>query len=99
MADDQDGEWLATPAGADDVVLEISVGENVELSAAARAAIETLISEFEDDEVVGHISPDCPNKAIKDCLPYSCNLGRCRPESQRPCLADWRCKIAPPKLM
>jgi hypothetical protein len=95
--DEQDGQWLATPAGAGEVVLEISIGEDVELSDEARRAIETLISEFAEDEVTGHAWNTCPAKAVQDCQPYDCTLGRCKPETNRRCLADWRCKIAPPK--
>jgi hypothetical protein len=94
VADESEGEWVATPVGADDFVLQISVGQNVELSDEARHAIEKLIGDLEGAEVTGHAASSGCLFLSGSCGKYSCELGKCQPESRRPCAMDYKCKIA-----
>ncbi|HEV7526883.1 MAG TPA: hypothetical protein VGP92_18110 [Acidimicrobiia bacterium] len=87
-------QWLLEPPGSGEVNFRISVGSDVELSSAAREALETLLAELQGDDVSGfssHIS--CPS-FLETCNPFTCTLTNCQPMTSRPCLADMDCHVA-----
>jgi hypothetical protein len=86
--------WLVEPLGPNDVRIHIDVGDGVELSEEARAALDTLLAELHEGEVAGHaMLPHCPS--LKACSHYSCfPLGKCTLETN-PCFANTFCTIAP----
>ena len=89
--------WLLQPVAATEVRLSIAVGDDVELSEEARAAIETLLRELhgEDAEVSGFAFAKTCTTDTSSCSFYRCgSFGKCQPESRFPCLADYSCKIA-----
>jgi hypothetical protein len=92
-ADRTDRSWLLEPLGSNDVIIHVDVGEGVEISEEARAALDTLVQELHSSEVEGFaIFPTCPS--LSRCGYYSCTLGKCNPLMRNPCLADQKCWIA-----
>jgi hypothetical protein len=89
-----ESQWLLEPPGSGDINFRISVGADVELSPAAREAIETLLSELQGDEVSGFSQNiNCPS-FLDTCDPFTCSLTNCQPMTSRPCLADTDCHVA-----
>jgi hypothetical protein len=90
-----DRGWLVEPVGPNDMRIHIDVGDGVELSEEAQAALDTLLAELQESEVAGFASiPPCPS--LKACGDYMCNpLGKCSGLYKRPCFADVTCWILP----
>jgi hypothetical protein len=88
-----DRSWLLNPIGADEVRIHIDVGENVEISDEARAALDTLLEELYSEEVSGFASK-IPCSQLSACKGrYQCDpLGKCG-LLKVPCFADVYCKI------
>ena len=90
-----ESRWLLEPPASGNVHFRISVGSEVDLTPAAREALETLLSELQGgDEVAGfaqHIN--CPS-FLETCDPFTCSLTNCQPMTSRPCLADMDCHVA-----
>ena len=89
--DRTDESWLLQPLAPDEVRIHVSVGDDVELSAEFRAALDALLAELHEDEVAGFGVP-CPS--LSACSKYSCELGKCVPLNNFPCFADMSCKVA-----
>ena len=62
MSEEQRHEWIVEPPGAGKIMLQLSVGEGVELSDEQKAALSELLQalEGEEAEVVGH-------SMVQDC--------------------------------
>jgi hypothetical protein len=85
--------WLLEPPQPGTVNLHIQLGDDVELSPAARDALERLIGELNGDEVEGFAHGlSCPT-VWDDCNPFTCNLTNCQPLTSRPCAYDMDCKV------
>ncbi len=85
----------ARTAGPGAVNLRIRIGDEVELSPAAREALENPLNELNDAEVSGfaaHVG--CP-KVWDDCNPLTCNLTNCQPLVSKPCFVDMDCHVTP----
>lgn len=92
--DARDANWLKEPLGGNDFRIHVDVGEDVQLSGEARAALDTLLNELVLEEVSGFMPciictdlGDC--NPIYECIPY----GNCSYLSKNPCLADIWCRI------
>jgi len=86
-----DSGWLLQPPGPGELQVDIEIGENVELSTKARAAIETLMNGLEEDEVAGFaFSLDVACKSYRICNPY----GKCQPVEKGNCFVFTHCRIA-----
>lgn len=86
--------WLLEPPAPGDINFRIRVGTDVELSPAARDALETLLAELRGEEVSGFsLNINCPS-LIETCDPFTCSLTNCQPMTSRPCLADMDCHVA-----
>lgn len=85
--------WLLEPPDPGEVQFRISIGSDVELSPAARDALETLLDELRGDEVAGFaLGINCTD-FMKTCDPFTCSLTNCQPMVSRPCLADIDCHV------
>ena len=97
MADESgsDPRWLTEPPAAGEVHVYVKAGEGVELSEAARGALERLIEEIQQRDVEGFAlgATSCAD-LWKNCYPFTCTLDNCKPLYSQPCLADTGCKIA-----
>jgi hypothetical protein len=96
MADDpdatDDGNWLLEPPAPGRLHVHIEVGSDVDLSPEARGAIERLMTQIQDDEVMGF---EIACGGLSACGTYSCDLGRCTPLTKQPnCWAYVHCRIA-----
>jgi hypothetical protein len=87
-----DSGWLLEPPGPGEVQVRIEIGEGVELSPEARAALETLMNGLEEEEVAGFaFSLDAACSTYRICNPY----GKCQPLTKSPtCLVFTHCRIA-----
>jgi hypothetical protein len=90
--EESDRRWLAKPLGPEELRIHVDIGEDVEVSEEARAALDTLLEELYADEVSGFAVP-CPD--LGACSPrYECiPLGSCSMLSKNPCFADVWCFI------
>lgn len=98
MADEEhegpsDSNWLLSPPAPGQIHVHIEMGSEVELSPEARAAIETLVSRIQDDEVSGFMQ-GC--KSLDNCTSFHCTLGKCTPLDRKGpnCEAYVHCAIA-----
>ena len=89
-----DPRWLTEPPGAGEIHLYVKAGEGVELSEAARDALERLVEEIQRREVEGFASATSCGELFKNCYPFTCTLDSCKPLWSQPCVADSGCKIA-----
>jgi hypothetical protein len=86
-------QWLVEPPGAGEVFLYVAAGEGVEVTDAARDALNALMTELQRSEVEGFAGePACPQFDI--CFPYNCTLANCQPQFHQPCFIDAGCRIA-----
>ena len=71
MSEEQRREWVVKPPGAGEVMLQLAVGEGVELTDDQKAALNELLQALEggEAEVVGH-------SMIHDCT-LSCGDLKC----------------------
>ncbi len=77
----------------------IETGDGVELTPAAREALETLVSELSGTEVEGYRLGlniwDCDDYFRPSCAPDNCILNNCQPLTTTPsCLAHSHCRIS-----
>jgi hypothetical protein len=95
MPDDAtDRSWLVEPIGANEVRILVDVGEGVELSDDARAAIDTLLDELSGDEVSGFANatfPKCTD--LNKCSLFICGMLNGCMLTRGPCFANVRCEI------
>lgn len=98
MSDEASGlEWLLEPPAPNEVQFHVATGADVELTPAAREAIETLLSELGGNEVEGFRFGiwDCDELARPSCAPDNCTLSNCQPLTTTPsCLAHSHCRIS-----
>lgn len=86
------GSWLLEPPAPGQIHVHIEVGSDVDLSPEARAAIEKIMEQIQDDEVTG-FAQKCGS--LNACTGYYCQLGKCTPLEKWPtCLAYVHCAIA-----
>jgi hypothetical protein len=89
--EERDRSWLVQPIGPEELRVHVDIGEGVEVSDEARAALDVLLEELYADEVAGfaHWCPDLGACSPRyECLP----LGKCG-LSKNPCFADVWCWI------
>jgi hypothetical protein len=88
-----DRSWLVEPLGANEIRIHVDVGEGVELSDDARAAIDTLLDELTGDEVSGFAGtfPKCTD--LNKCSSFICGLLNGCMLTRGPCFANVRCEI------
>ena len=67
--DPQDRGGLLEPVGADESLLHVEIGGDVELSPEVREALDTLLRELQGAEVEGFV-PICPS--LDACEGYHC---------------------------
>lgn len=90
----ESSDWLLEPPAAGTVHLHVQIGDDVELSPAARDALERLLDELGGDEVSGFSANlNCPG-VWDDCNPFTCNLTNCQPLTSKPCAYDMDCRVA-----
>jgi hypothetical protein len=89
--EESDRSWLVKPLGREELRVHVDIGEDVEVSEEARAALDVLLEELYADEVAG-FATWCPD--LSACSPrYEClPLGKCS-LSKNPCFADVWCWI------
>jgi hypothetical protein len=89
-----DRSWLLAPLGPNDVRIHVDIGDGVEISEEARAALDTLVNELQASEVEGFVAgiPRCPS--LLACGEYRCEpLGKCTFLTRSPCFSDVTCAI------
>jgi hypothetical protein len=89
-----DRSWLVEPIGAKEIRIHVDVGEGVQLSDDARAAIDTLLDEMTGDEVSGYMNatfPKCTD--LNKCSSFICGLLNGCGLTRGPCFANVRCII------
>ena len=90
-------EWLLEPPAANAVHFHVATGDDVELTPAARAALETLLTELGSSEVEAFRFGiwDCDELNRPSCSPDNCTLANCQPLTTTPsCLAHSHCRIS-----
>jgi hypothetical protein len=90
-AESTDRSWLVEPLGPHDVRIHVDLGDSVEISEEARAALEGLLDQLQESEVEG-LDLFCPS--LRSCGNYFCDLGKCL-LSGGPCFVEVFCKIRP----
>jgi hypothetical protein len=91
---EQNRSWLVDPLGPTDVRIHVDVGDGVEISEAARAALESLLDELQKSEAEGFAAfPRCPS--LWSCGDYSCGLWSCNYLTRKPCFVEVNCQIRP----
>src|SRR4051794_22151275 len=95
MTDDEnvsdDVRWLLEPLESDEIRFRLRLGSEVELSPAARDAVETLLTELNEAEVTGYTN-NCPG-LWDNCNPLKCSLTNCQPLVSQPCAIDQDCRV------
>jgi hypothetical protein len=72
----QDGDYLVPPLGSDEIRFEFSAGNDVQLSDAAKAALETLLAELTTSDVAGFMRPPSLGGPLADCS-ANCGINIC----------------------
>lgn len=105
---DEESTWLLEPPSSGEVHVSIAIGAEVELSADAMAALETLMSRLQESELSGFAEfpgggsgqpvggPESVAARTTPCRPYRiCNPYRsCQPLETFPCFSYVHCRIA-----
>ena len=89
-AENTEHDWLLAPIGPGEVRLSIEIGQEVELTESARAALATLMKEIDGDEVAGYSLEAKRCSGYTYCTPF----GKCTLTQQPNCWSFVRCQIA-----
>jgi len=86
--------WLLEPPRANEVQIHVATGEGAQVSPEIVQDLERLISRLQsaDADVEGFRTlPPCGE--LETCSTFDCTLGKCVPLSNKPCLANIKCRI------
>lgn len=82
--------WLVEPPAPHEMHLYIETGDRVEITPEIQAALEQFLLLVRGGDVRGFAAdPKCTDK-FYSCTPEA----KCEWETQRPCFADYHCRIA-----